>query len=1150
MKDLIQSLRLSLVLLGLLLLVVPTLCAQLITGSIVGRVEDPNSLAIFGASVTLTHISTGRELVTETSETGRFVFAGLVAGEYQLSATSEGFKQARKSGIMLSTGETLSVGTTQMELGSVSEVVSVTAEAAAVQTESAERASVITSTQVDSLLIQGRNPTDLVGLLPGVVVTNTSSALDRRTDFNVQGQRRTANNVSIDGIPVVDIDNGFAKKLNVNMDSVAEVKILLSNYQAEYGRNAGSNVHIVTKSGTREFHGTASYFKRHEQFNASNFFDNRNGIAKPRVRFNTWTYGIGGPIYIPGKFNTNKDKLFFYWSQEFWPITQGQTGNVTMPTQIERQGDFSQSVDLNNKLIVINDPTTGNPFPGNIIPNNRIDPSGQALLQMFDDPNFFDRAISKGNYNHTFTSDNSTPKRSDTLKINFNPSNKDTISVNHARFNETSEGYVGTTGQSSNWKQLRLKFYAPNRSWGTRWSRIISPTTINEFQFGWLRNPESHQVTDSDFQRNERATVGFVAGQWVPDNNPLDIIPNSDFSGIPSAARLRVNGRFPADNRYDIMNWDNKVTMIRGSHTIKTGIYGEWFRRDVNQGVDFNGRIDFGRDVNNPLDTGYAFSNAALGVFKSYTEPSSRPRMLSRGGGIEFFIQDNWKVNRKLTLDYGIRFYWIPPIFDKNDLIAGFQDNRFDPAQTVSLLQPGLDANGKRVAVNPVTGEIHPQLLIGALAPGIGNSANGMVTPSQDSGVPRALMNDQGIQFGPRVGFAYDPFGSGKTAVRGGIGFFYNRLNQNVWLPFTAQPPLVQTPILYYSQLSTLTDSSNWLFPSNIRGFDQGGKVPTTYNYSLSVQRDIGFDTVVDIGYVGALGRHLFWARNINPIPAGANFDPANGDPTQPGKPLPPQFLRPRIGHNDIITHDPAGSSSYHSLQVTANRRFTRGLQFGLAWTWSKAMTYNANDNETVSPIVPVDIWNYGPASYDRTHVFKLNYLWDLPDVSTGNPVVRQVLNGWQLSGITSFISGAPLGIGLATTSAFDFTGTPSQGARTVMIADPVLSKSERTFDRNFNTGAFARPPQGSFGNAASTVIRGPGVNNWDIAVFKNFPIWEDLKLQFRAELYNAFNHTQFSALDTTARFDNAGTQVNGRFGAFTGALQPRQIQLALRFYF
>lgn len=1124
--------------------------AQILTSTLTGSVQDPGGLAVAGAKVTLMAAATGREREATTDAAGLFVFSSVEPGEYSVSITQGGFKQLNQKGVNLISGERRALGVLTLQLGQTTESITVQSQGASVQTESAERAAVITSAQVDGLLIQGRNPTSLVGLMPGVVVTSETQSLDRDTTFNVLGNRRTANNITIDGVPTVDIDNGFSQKLQVNMDAVSEVQILLSNYQAEYGRNAGSNVNVVTKSGTREFHGLVSYFKRHEQFNANNFFNNFVGADRPRYRFNTWSYNLGGPIYWPGKFNSERNRLFFFWSQEFWPISQGVVRRVTMPTAAERAGDFSQSRDVNNALITIRDPQANAPFAGNRVPVSRLDPSGVALLKGFDEPNFFDRNISRGNYNYVFTSENNTPKRSDLLKVDYNPSAANLFYVTFTGFNEVSEGEVGSTGTTSNWRQMRLRFAAPNKGVAARYTRILSPRLVNEFQFGWLRNFETHTTAEAELRRNQRDVLGFTAGQFNPAGNPLKIIPNATFGGVPNAAVYSINGRFPADNRYDVLTATNKVSWIRGAHTLKAGFYFEWTRRDVNQNVAFNGSLDFGRNVNNPIDTGYAYGNAALGVFNSYSEPSSRPRFFGRSRTLEFFAQDNWRVNSRLTLDYGLRFYYVPPIYGATDLIAGFDPSRFDRARSIQFIRPGLQGN-TRVGVHPVTGQTYNATLIGAIAPGIGDVANGMVVPAQVPGYPRSLSETRGLQYAPRIGFAFDPAGNGKTAIRGGVGMFYNRLNGNAWLPLSALPPLVNTPIQNFGQLSTLLSSTGFLFPSNTQGMDREAKVPTTMNFSLGVQRNIGYGTVVDVSYVGALGRHLFWQRDINPIAAGANFNPANFDPTLAGgRPLAPQFLRPIPGYNSVTLNEPAGSSNYHSLQVTANRRFAKGLTMGLAWTWSKSMDYNSTDLATVSALVPVRIWNYGLSDHDRTHVAKINWLYDVPSTPWKRGAVNQVLNGWQVSGIASFVSGSPLGIGVTTVTAVDITGTPTQGARAVMVGNPVLPKSERTFNRAFNTGAFAMPATGTFGNAARTVIRGPGINNFDVAVFKNFPVHEKLRLQFRSEMYNAFNHTQFGGVDTTARFDVQGRQANTQFGQYTSARDPRQIQLALRLYF
>jgi hypothetical protein len=425
-----------------------------------------------------------------------------------------------------------------------------------------------------------------------------------------------------------------------------------------------------------------------------------------------------------------------------------------------------------------------------------------------------------------------------------------------------------------------------------------------------------------------------------------------------------------------------------------------------------------------------------------------------------------------------------------------------------------------------------------------------MISPVLDNSIPRSLMNDPGIQLSPRFGFAWDVQGNGKTAVRGGFGLFYNRMSHGVVLTsYSVQPPLVDLPTVFFGTMSGLSDSTGVLFPANVLALDRNAPVPRVMNYSLTIQRDIGWSTVADIGYVGSLGRNLLWQRNLNAIPFGANFVPEAIDPTT-NRPLPPNFLRPYIGYGNINLREPAGSSNYHSLQASANRRFASGLQFGVSYTWSKSLDYVSDDTATVSSLVSPRVWNYGLSSFDRTHVLKANWLWDLPAWRSAPAVVRAITNGWQLSGIYTASSGAPLGVGFSTVTPVDITGSPTEGARIFVTDDPVLPRGERTFERYFDTSVFALPPIGTFGNAASTLIRGPGINNWDLTAYRNFSVTERLRAQLRAEFYNAFNHTQWSALDTTARFDAQGRQVNTQFGQVTATRPGRRIQLAVRVVF
>ncbi|MGH9846820.1 MAG: hypothetical protein ACREEM_49615, partial [Blastocatellia bacterium] len=490
----------------------------------------------------------------------------------------------------------------------------------------------------------------------------------------------------------------------------------------------------------------------------------------------------------------------------------------------------------------------------------------------------------------------------------------------------------------------------------------------------------------------------------------------------------------------------------------------------------------------------------------------------------------------------------VRPLTERDDRVAAFNPLFFNPALTVRLITPRT-VGGVRAGVDPLTGTVFPAAFIGGIVPGSGDPNNGMVVAATGD-VPRAFIPDRGLHYGLRFGFAYDLTGKGKLAVRGGFGIYYNRQNLDVVLnPLSTQPPLVRTPVIQFGTFAGLRGTSEIATPQAVIGLDNIGKVPTVMNFSLGIQRSLGFKTILDLSYVGSLGRHLPWARDINSIPLGANFDPKNIDPTR-NVPLPANFLRPIRGYGAINIREFAGSSNYHSMQLSVNRRFGKQLQFGGSWTWSKSLNYSSTDGANVTILAPIRVWNYGLSDFDRTHVVKINYLYSLPKAGWKNPLAKYVINGWQVSGITSFVSGTPAGVSFTTVSGIDTTGSASIMARPDVVANPVLPKGDRTFSRNFNIGAFRQPARGTLGTAAPTVIRGPGINNHDIAFFKNFRFLEKLNLQFRGEMYNAFNHTQFSALDTAARFDNDGNQINARLGEFTAARRARLMQFALKLQF
>jgi hypothetical protein len=1137
-------------LLALSLAAMQPMAAQTITGSMVGSVTDSSGLPIAGVEATATNLATGAARTARSNERGDILLGSLQPGEYTLTLTAKGFKTLQKQNIALSATDTLSLGKFTMEIGAIAETVTVSAQGATVQIASGEHADLISSDQLDGLMTKSRNVMSLLSLMPGIYDAGSignQDFMDRNFELYVQGNRRSTSSVSLDGMTTNPMGNNFNNVVTVSQDSIAEVKVLLSNYAAEYGRSSGASINVITKSGTKSFHGLGSYFKRHEEFNATNYFSNLNKLAKPRYRYNTWSYNVGGPVILPG-FNKKRDKLFFFWSQEYWPLKgSSAVTRLTVPTALERTGNFTQSVDLNNRLVTVNDPATRQPFPNRTVPASQIDKSGLALLNVFPLPNFTDRSVSNGNYNYVFQADKQTPVRMENLRTDYIINSRNSMSFTFAGFLDRQNGGLGIATTAANWEQMVKNYSLHGQGYILRYTGVFSPTLINETSLGFTRRPEGATASDAEIARNQRANIGYTATQFNPASNPLGLIPNATFGGVTSAANLSLEGRFPFYQRLQAFNLTNNTTKIYGAHTLKAGIMIERNYEGANNNGNYAGSISFATDVNNPLNTGYAYANAAVGVFNTYTEASNRVDLRFRQHGVDWFVQDSWKATRRLTLELGVRFHYIVPIYGSTNQLSSFAPDVFSAAKTPKLIQPVL-VNGVRMGVNPATGVNYPAVMIGAIAPGTGDPANGMAVGGHN-GYPRSLIDTYSLRMGPRAGFALDVFGNGKTAIRGGFGMFYNRPNMSDnLLLFASQAPVVNNPTVYYSTLNSLLTSGGAIFPQSVNGLDRSDSVPHIMNFSFSIQQAIGRN-VVEAGYVGSLGRNLLWRRNINSIPVGTNFLPSSIDPTTKNV-YSTSFLRPIVGYNDILMSEAASSSNYNSAHVTARRRLTKGLQFGLSWTWSKAMDYNDNDADSISSLVSPRVWNYSVANFDRTHLFKFNWVWNLPKTPFKAVVLKQAFNGWQLSGIASLLSGAPLGVGFTSATGADFTGTATQGARVVVLSNPVLPKGDRDFFHNFRTDVFAPPTIGTWGNSARNIVRGPGVNNFDLSLNKEFPIRDQMRFQFRAEAYNAFNHTQFSTIDTTARFDATGKQINSLLSSFTGARSARIMQFALRFYF
>jgi hypothetical protein len=1153
------------------------LSGQSSTGTVSGRVLDPSGQAVSAARVILIREDTLETRTFTTEPGGDFMFTSIQPGVYDLRVEAHGFRTLEKQGLALSASDHLSAGDLRLQIGSVSEAIQVTADVTAVQSVSSERSAVLDSNQVTNLMSRGRDVMALLVVLPGVV--NDGEGNDSFGVFNspaaISGTRGVYGGMNMDGISG-NTRSGDHLDTPTNMDTVAEVKVLANTYQAEYGKGAGGIINIVTKSGKRNFFGTAYYYNRNEAFNANNFFSNRQGNRRGRYRYNTLGGNLGGPIYIPGRFNRDRQKLFFFFAQEYLPNQQPNgPRNYTVPTALERAGDFSQTYDKTGKLITITDPFNKAPFPGNVIPSNRIDPNMQKLLNIFPLPNYPGGIGADGRgFNYQIQDVLKRQGHNEFLRVDYNISPNVRALIRGSNGRTHNQGPASTVNRYSWMPDANVDYTLGFPTLGGTVTWIVTPTVVNEASIGWAGWTENQIYPAAWLAKLQRNKIGMTLGQLYPQANPLVLIPSVNFGGIDNAARTQWEGRFPMDDIADTWSFTDSVSKVQGNHTFKTGIQAEhvhYLFQQSGTNDNFAGSFLFQNDNNHPMNSGYAYSNALLGYFSTYTESTNRSQYSPVTPILEFYFQDSWRAAPRVTLDLGVRFTAALAQYMANDLCSTFLPSRYDPSKAPVMYQPALDSNKKRVARNPLTGELLPSAYIGQQVPGTGDLMNGIVKCGSP-GYPRGLVDYKGILPAPRLGFAWDVTGDGKTAIRGGFGTNYNPRNgSGIMGDLSTNPPIVYNPVQRYGSTADFLTVTGTLSPSGFSHvLDRNNRPPRVFNISLGIQRNVGFHTVVDVAYVGSFGRHIGQTTDINMLPYGTRFLPSSLDATNGNKPFTDDYLRPYPGYGSIKWLSFDGNSSYHSMQVHVQRRFSRGLQFGAAWTWSKAMAYSDGDQGAVSTYVSRREFDYGLASYDRTHVLALNYLWNVPRLSRviQNPFVRAAFDGWQISGITRFQSGAPLSLGTLSTGnldgSLDLTGG-GDGWRAVMLSNPVLPKDKRTVEQYFNVAAFAPPGVGgpapknlqdvvrilALGNTPSTFGRGPGLNNWNLSLFKNIPIREKSYVQFRAEAYNAFNHTQFSSVNTTPKWNyTTGAITAAQFGQVTAARDPRIMQFALRLNF
>lgn len=1166
--------------------------AQTTSGSIAGSVVDAQQAAVPAAAVTISERSKAISLVTKTDGEGRFVFPQLPPGKYDITVESPGFKKLERKDVELLANDKITIGVITLDVGTVSESVEVEAQAVQLNTASAERAAAIVGKQLENLAVNSRSYLQLAGIAPGIVSTNnlTTGGVGGLSGISANGVRQDQNNLTLDGIENVDTGSNGGQLASVSLDSVQEFKILTSNYQAEYGRSSGAQVSVVTKSGTSSFHGSGYLFHRNEGLNANNWKNNRDGLPRNLFRFNDPGYTIGGPVFIPKVFNRNKDKLFFFFSQEFQQQLRPQgRRDATFPTDLERRGDFSQTVDKNgNPFPYIRDPNSGKPCSasdtsgcfadGGVvgrIPASRLYAPGVAVLNFFPKPN----ALSTANKGFNFTSQipDSYPRRETLIRGDYNLSEKWKI---FSRYLDNKDGVTSAYGSfvlGSGFPIVPITDVRPGYSFATSVTTIINPTMTNEATFGIGHNKINIDAVNDGLKRSK---TGINIPLIYPNAVQQEYIPRFAYAGSRIGNEQRVgSNNAPFINYNTTIDVIDNVTKVLNAHVFKAGVYIERSRKDQTSFANFNGEINFGDNSSNPLDTGFGFANMALGIYSTYTQASQFANGMYRYTNGEWYVQDQWKVTRRLTLDYGMRFEIIQPQFDASLQTATFLPERFDPKQAPVLYRPAR-INGANVAIDPRNGQVFPTTAVGKIIPGSGNLLDGIAQAGK--GISKYLIKNRGVHYSPRFGFAYDITGRQNFVVRGGGAIFYDRFQGNEVFDMLTNPPTTVQPTLVNGFFRDVDPKNVLIGPSGLNAFDFNGKVPTVYSYSLGLQTKLPYQFVLDTSYVGSQSRHQLERLNLNAIPYGATFLPQNQDPTksssiQGSAALNADFLRPYQGFGDITLHQFGGTANYNSMQTSLNRRFSRGLFFGFNWTWARALG-TTSDRGAFHRIDSLTRFaNYGPLTFDRHHTVNIFYTYDLPSIIRHGGVLHMLVDGWQISGGTLFQSGNPYSVNFSIPSIGNqnLTGSYTEPARVQVVGDPLKGTSDSPYNR-INPAAFTVPSIGTIGlGAPLRYLRGPGVNNTNFSLQKTFAVKEVLRIQLRADAFNVFNHPQFggvggggvennSGINSTINFRsltdptptnlylNPNGTVNDKngFGTVSGARDPRILQLVVRVQF
>jgi hypothetical protein len=1127
--------------------------------TMVGTVTDPSGASVPNVKITVINTETSLIHTVTTNDAGQYVIPDLKIGHYDAKAEAAGFKVAEQKGIVLQVGDRQRLDF-QMQMGGAQETVVVEANAVRVQTDTGEQSNVITGQQVEQLAVNGRSIYQLAMLTPGASsqingFVNTPVGGDSNVEFN--GMRQNHNIYLLDGGE--DDDRGGAGGMSIapSTDAIAEFRALTSNYSADYGLSSGGTMTMVLKSGSSTLHASAWEFNRNDALDARGFF-NPAPAKVAKLRLNVFGFNVGGPVTLGKLYNRDRKRTFFFYNMEWRRLIQGNiTNGQTVPDPATYGGNFGATTinvpsasQVSSAVLAKNCPggvlpagvVQGSPFLGNTIPSCMIDPNSAALLKAGIFP-----APTSGT---TFNGPSNTPTnlKEEVVRIDHNFTSKFSV-FGHFIAEQVSQGYSISQWSGANVPTVGDTFGNPSFSGVVHATYAISPTLLNETSFNYNGN----RINIIPFAGAGLSSLAIPSGYDATNSrlftgpNNLTRIPNIDLNGS-TGTHFEISS-WPWRNKADDYQIRDDISLTRGAHQIKFG--GSWALYKKVQ--DLFGQTQGGYGFDGTF-TKNDFADFLLGDAKSYQELAVQDKGLWNNVSWALYVQDNWRVNRKLTLNLGVRWDGVPHTYEANNRMGNFYPSLYNPAQA-ALLNPDGTIN----AASPGLGTSPNSILAG-----VPLYLNGIGIPGKN-GIPKGLVDNHWSSFGPRIGFAYDLTGTGKTVVRGGFGIMYERIQGNDMydagpnIPFSLQvntpgPVELDNPRL---SLSTGTAGTLPINPASITGLNRAAyKQPASYQYSIGVQHSLGARTVLSAAYVGNQNRYQSDRTEYNlpdqaaliPIingVGGANYNTAAGLPY-------PGFHSVRLSTNEANSHYnglqlDVNSQVGHDLTLRAFYTLSRTIDPGNGSTASSQGGTGGQDLQNVSN--PYLGWKYdvGPGGFDRTHNAAVNFIYDIPLFRHNeNRLVRTAIGGWEVSGIITIESGLPLNIGLSGGQGGN--ALPNAINRPNLVGhisypsavDPTKAQVIQYIDPS----AFALPSVGAFGNLGHNGLRGPGRDNWNLSLFKSFVFSETRgsRLEFRVETFNTWNHTQFNQTST-----NFGSK---NFGQFTSAFDPRVMQLGLKLYF